>query len=243
MTRSETPRGRFLQSRPDDLREAHPGHRLSYVVREMPAFLERLAAELPVSESESARVLDYGCADVPYRHFFPPSADVVTVDLPGNPNAAVEVASDGTLPLESESFDAVMSTQVLEHVSDPRLYLSECHRVLRPGGRLLLSTHGIFPYHPDPTDYWRWTSDGLRRIVAEAGFEVRHFEGFVGLTGTGLQLVQDGVYHRLPRPLRPVLAACMQALIRLAERFQTREGRSSDALVFGLVAEKTACAS
>jgi SAM-dependent methyltransferase len=241
MSRPSIPPGRFLQARPDDLREAHPGHRLSYVVREMPAFLERLATELSIGES--ARVLDYGCADAPYRHFFSSSAEVVTADLPGNPNATVEVGSDGTLPLEAESFDAVMSTQVLEHVSDPRLYLSECHRVLRPGGRMLLSTHGIFPYHPDPTDYWRWTSAGLRRTVAEAGFEVRRFEGFVGLTGTGLQLVQEGVYHRLPPALRPVLALFMQALIRLAERFQTPEGRSSDALVFALVAEKPACGS
>ena len=55
------------------------------------------------------------------------------------------------------SFDAVLSTQVLEHVADPGALPAERFRVLRPGGRLLLSTHGIFVYHPDPDDYWRWT--------------------------------------------------------------------------------------
>ncbi len=82
----------------------------------------------------------------------------------------------------------VLSTQVLEHVDRPGLYLAECHRVLRPGGRMLLSTHGIMVFHPDPVDYWRWTCDGLQRAVRDAGFEIVRFEGIVGLAATGIQL-------------------------------------------------------
>ena len=61
------------------------------------------------------------------------------------------------------------------------------------GGRLLLSTHGVFFYHPDPEDYWRWTCAGLRRIVSDAGLEVERFEGMMGLLAVGLQITQDAI--------------------------------------------------
>lgn len=227
---------RFLRNRPADLRTARPWHRLAHIVRELPAALERLAAELQVPAG--GQVLDFGCADAPYHGFFAPGTEIVGADLPGNPHARVDIRADGTLPVEDASFDAVLSTQVLEHVGDPRRYLAECFRVLRPGGRLLLSTHGIMVYHPDPVDLWRWTSAGLDRAVRDAGFDVVHSEGIMGLGATGLQLVQDAYYWRLPRPLRPVLALVLQTLIALADRIEPRASRDMNALVFAVVARR-----
>jgi hypothetical protein len=93
-------------------------------------------------------------------------------------------------------------------------------------------------YHPDPVDYWRWTCAGLQRAVEEAGFEVERFEGIMGLAATGLQLIQDSLYYRLPPRLRPALALCLQSLIKLADRFEGGESRRLNALVFALVAQK-----
>jgi SAM-dependent methyltransferase len=225
---------RFHADRPTDLRQARRSHRLAHVIRALPAGLEELAADLP----DTGRVLDYGCADVPHRRFFSPGADYVAADLPGNPQATLVILPDGTLDEPDESFDVVLSTQVLEHVSDPELYLSECHRLLRPGGRMLLSTHGMMVFHPDPVDYWRWTCEGLQRAVHDAGFEVVRFEGIVGLAATGLQLLQDALVYRLPRPLGRAFAFCMQTLMGWADRLQSRESRRYNALVFALVAEK-----
>nr|AYC79423.1 hypothetical protein [uncultured bacterium] len=227
---------RFHEKRPTDLRTARPWHRLAYIIDALPAALERLSAELRVPAG--GRVLDYGSAESPYRGFFAADTDFVAADLPGNPHAPVVIAPDGTVPLPAESFDAVLSTQVLEHVADPAVYLAECFRVLRPGGRMLLSTHGLMVYHPDPVDYWRWTCAGLERAVREAGFEIRGFEGIMGLAATGLQLVQDATYWHLPRPLRPVLALVLQSLIRIADRLQSDGSRRLNALVFAVVAEK-----
>ena len=226
---------RFLASRPADLHVPRPWHPLSYIVRRLHARVDALSAELDLPAG--ARILDYGCADAPYRHLFA-HADYQGADLPGNPNATLEIRPDGTLPVPDASFDAILSTQVLEHVNDPGLYLSECYRVLRPGGRLLLTTHGIMVYHPDPVDYWRWTCAGLRRAVAEAGFEIERFEGIMGLAATGLQLVQDATYYYLPRPLRPVYALFLQSLIALVDRVQSWGGRDLNALVFAVIARK-----
>ena len=151
---------RYIADRPKDIRRATPWHRYGHHIRTLPARLEALSHDLAVPPG--GRVLDYGCAEVPYRGFFAADVDYVAADLPGNPHATLVLDEDGTIPLPDDSFDAVMSTQVLEHVTDPAGYLAECFRVLRPGGRLLLSTHGIFIYHPDPVDLWRWTSGGMR---------------------------------------------------------------------------------
>ena len=229
---------RYIADRPKDQRRATPWHRYGHHTRTLPARLEALSRDLAVPPA--GRVLDYGCADVPYRRFFGPDVDFVAADLPGNPHATLLLGDDGTVPAPDGAFDAVLSTQVLEHVVDPALYLRECHRVLRPGGRLLLSTHGTFVYHPDPVDLWRWTCAGLRHAVEQAGLEVVRFEGIVGLLATGIQLIQDAVYWHLPRPLRPLLALCLQSLAALADRIEGQESRDRDGQVFGLVAAKPA---
>lgn len=227
---------RYHSGRPTNLRSGPPWHRLAYVIRALPRGIAQLSRELHIPSS--GRLLDFGCADVPYRRLFPDTVDYVSADLPGNPQASVVIRPDGTVPVDAASCDAVLSTQALEHVADPDLYLSECFRVLKPRGRLLLSTHGVMPYHPDPVDFWRWTCAGLERIVMAPGFELVRFEGIMGLTACGLQLFQDGIYYRLPPLMRPLLALTIQNLIAVAERSERPESRRLNALVFMLIAEK-----
>ena len=234
MSVTEAPR--FNTDRPAEVRQAPRWSRLAHVVRALPKMIAELAQELLIPAH--GRVLDYGCADMPYRHLLPPGAEYVPADIPGNPEALVEVQPDGTLALPDDCFDAVLSTQVLEHVQDPAVYLSECHRLLRPGGRMLLSTHGIMVWHPDPVDHWRWTCGGLRNAVEGAGFRVVRFEGVVGLAATGVQLFQDAVVYSFPRPLRKPFAFFMQLLVAVADRLQGAESKRQNALVFALVAEK-----
>lgn len=199
--------------------------------------ITRLAGRLEVPDDGA--VLDHGCADKPYRGLFPEGVRFVGADLAGNPDAELEISGDGALAAGDEEFDAVLSTQVLEHATDPATHLAESFRVLRPGGRMLLSTHGIMIYHPDPVDLWRWTAAGLRRIVEDAGFEVEHFEGMMGLAPTGLQLFQDSVYYRLSRPgARNAWARLMQSLIARADRFEGPGAARDNALVFALIARK-----
>ena len=136
-THGSQPGARYHQARPQDIRSARPWHRYAHHIRVLPARLEALAGDLRAPAQ--ARVLDYGCAEVPYRHFFGPDADFVPADLEGNPNARLLLSPDGTVPVEDAGFDVVLSTQVLEHVTDPGTYLAECFRVLRPGCLLYTS--------------------------------------------------------------------------------------------------------
>ena len=226
----------YQPSRPANVHRAHARHPYAHHIRRLGAGLRALAADLRMAPD--GRVLDYGCAELPYRDLFGPGVEFVGADLPGNRHAAVSLNPDGTLPVPDASFDAVLSTQVLEHVEDPALYLAECFRVLRPGGRMLLSTHGIFVYHPDPVDLWRWTSEGLRRAVEDAGFLVVRFEGIVGLAATGLQLLQDALISRLSPRWVPRLALVMQPIVAFADRFESRRSLGYNAQVFALVAER-----
>ena len=116
-------------------------------------------------------LLDFGCGSSPYRSLFP-NVEYRRADY--TPSAGIDYAvrDDQTIEEQDGTFDYLLSTQVLEHVRRPEIYLAECFRLLRPGGTLLLSTHGIFEEHGCPYDFRRWTADGLAEELTRAGFAV-----------------------------------------------------------------------
>lgn len=86
--------------------------------------------------------------------------------------------------------------------------------------------------------HWRWTCSGLRKAVEDAGLEIVAFEGIVGMAATGLQLVLDSMYWKLPRLLRAPVALVVQILIALADRLEPRASKDMNALVFAVVAHR-----
>lgn len=114
----------------------------------------------------SARTLDIGSGDRPYRHLFPNSCAVDAQERPGVPLDYVADAHDLSV-IPSQSFDVVLCTEVLEHLHTPHRAIAEFRRVLKPQGLLLLSTRFIYPLHETPIDYFRFTKYGLQHLLRD----------------------------------------------------------------------------
>jgi SAM-dependent methyltransferase len=149
------------------------------------------------AKSVRGDVLDYGCGEMPYRSLFTHSTSYIGADV-ANPNADIIYEPEAGLPLSDGSVDGVLSTQVLEHVRDPAQYLAECRRVLRPMGRLLLTTHGFWAWH-GPGDWRRWTHEGLIYDVESAGFRVLDLDAVCIARVFFLQFMNVMVFSRLSR--------------------------------------------
>jgi len=109
---------------------------------------------------KSASICDVGAGG---RRILP---DVTTVD--GFAAPGVDVVSDiHRLALSDRVFDCVFCTGTLEHVRDPRQAVAEIHRIVRPGGIVHIDVPFIQGYHADPTDYWRFTLDGLKLLCED----------------------------------------------------------------------------
>jgi SAM-dependent methyltransferase len=125
--------------------------------------------------SASGELCDVGCGDKPYEALFTPwITRYVGVEFDEtygtsayartNPKADVVYAGD-RLPFADASFDTVLCNQVGEHVPDPRAFFAELCRVLRAGGRLILTVPFSYRVHSEPNDYHRFTRYALERYA------------------------------------------------------------------------------
>jgi SAM-dependent methyltransferase len=180
---------------------------------------ELLVEWLKNVRSENAFVLDVGGRIQPYRALLP-GARYIAIDLRRTPLVSV-VASADQIPFPNDGFDLVFCTQVLEYVPDPGFVVSEMHRVLKPGGMLVLSVPSIFPRDADE-DRWRFLPAGIRQllsafskveIVAEGG----SVAGFFRTVNVGLYLFARYSFLRtlLSYSLIPILnlmGLCLEAI-------------------------------
>jgi SAM-dependent methyltransferase len=146
------------------------------------------------------RVLDVGCGEKPYLPYFATAGEYVGVDVDGGAQPDLVGAAE-SLPVEDASFDLVLCIQVLEHVEDPARAVRELGRAVRPGGRVLVATHGVYPYHPGPADHWRWTHTGLAKLLEDNGgwstVEVVPGAGTASSVGLVVGVYVDQVAQRL----------------------------------------------
>lgn len=163
--------------------------------------------------SERIRILDYGCGGSPYRSLFQ-NSEYVRADFTPCDGLDFLLPADSSVPEADRSFDMVLSTQVLEHVPDPTHYVAECFRVLKPGGRLVLSTHGLFEDHGCPYDFHRWTADGLRLLLEQAGLKIREAKKLTCGPRALCVLINQGIW-KLQAPRSSFFGAGMWGLRRL----------------------------
>lgn len=132
----------------------------------------RFLAEQARAMKPASRVLDVGAGEAPYRELFAEQA-YVTLDYADTPHSGevdLRGAADA-IPAVDGSFDAIVCTQVLEHVPRPLQALHEFHRVLRPGGVLMATVPFAWEEHETPFDFFRYTRYGIEQLLADAHFE------------------------------------------------------------------------
>ena len=140
---------------------------------------ERIGAA--AGEGRLARVLDLGCGDSPYRSFFGGSVErYVRLDV--DPGVRPDLIGRAeALPFAGESFDGLLSAQVLLLVDDPAAVVQEIRRVTRPGARIWVSCHGAWP-DSSPRPENRFGEPDLHRLFAPLGaVEVIPQGGMLGL--------------------------------------------------------------
>jgi len=111
------------------------------------------------------RVQKRGAFDVGRCH-----AQVVYANLSADKKPDVQCRAE-SIPVRSKAVNVVICAELLEHVKDPVLVLSETFRVLRHGGILLMCTPFLNRIHADPSDYGRYTEFYWREILSAIGFE------------------------------------------------------------------------
>ena len=212
--------------------EVSVGHHHYIVLSLLNAWMETVAA--PVA---SGVVLDYGCGGQPYRRLLERyAARYIGADVA----AAAGITPDVVLtpgepvPLPDASVDTILSTQVLEHVYDFKAYLADCSRLLRPGGKLILSAPMHWRHHEVPYDYWRFTRFSLWQSLENANFCILDFRPCGGIFAMLGQAFMDHLSER-GRHSRLVSGLINQVALWLDKRLAD----TNDTLGWMCIAEKS----
>jgi len=134
-----------------------------------------------VKRLRPARLLDLGCGDGRLACLVKLACPGVTIHgcdvsdvalsrSEGLDRSYVLDLDTDPLPEPGESFDVVTASEVLEHLSGPRYVLAEVRRVLKPGGRLLVTVPNVA--------FWRFRWQALRGEVPSVTADERHLHSY-----------------------------------------------------------------
>jgi SAM-dependent methyltransferase len=133
--------------------------------------IEQYAPEL------NGRLLDFGCGSKPYQSLFINASQYIGLDYESEGHShtseSIDVMYDGkTIPFPDEHFDSVFSSEVFEHIFNLEEILPEIKRVMKKGGKILITCPFVWNEHEVPVDYARYTQFALKHLLEKNGFEI-----------------------------------------------------------------------
>ena len=124
-------------------------------------------------------VIDVGVGRAPYRGMIDCKKYIaVDIERRGNIDDLIIADINKKLPLDDNSADLIIMTEVLEHLHCPTLAMSEMNRILKPNGQIILTTPLLWPIHEEPNDYQRYTKYGLKKLLSDTGFKNIKITGY-----------------------------------------------------------------
>lgn len=111
-----------------------------------------------------------------YRKFWGNSGKIVSLNISNQSKPDIVHNLEKPLPIENESYDNVLLINVLEHIHNYKGLLRESARIIKKNGTIIIAVPFLFPIHPSPFDFWRFSEDVLRIEVSQAGFAVASIE-------------------------------------------------------------------
>jgi len=143
----------------------------------------------------TGRLLDIGCGHKPYQEMIR-CREYIGMEMTDKFKPDIVGDVRNMHMFESNTFDSILSNQVLEHIDNVGQALREMQRVLKPGGYCVLTAPFIARLHGLPHDYWRFSISGLRYLLEKSGFKVEVIEAMGGYFTTLYYLRQFFVYEK-----------------------------------------------
>jgi SAM-dependent methyltransferase len=195
-----------------------------------------------VAPYSRGRLLDLGCGEKPYFDVFKHRVDsYIGLEHPMtlHKNDKIDLFGDAcNLPFADESFDTVVSFQVMEHIPEPDKMIAEVNRVLVTGGHAIFTTPFMWGIHEAPNDYYRFTKYGLRYLFEKNGFEIRELlanTGFWAMAGLRLNYYLARFAHGFVRYAFIPIFLIVQVLAQTLDKIDKVE---SDTAGYVVVSKK-----
>jgi SAM-dependent methyltransferase len=143
----------------------------SYIVED----LQAAAYEAALLEHARGLLIDLGCGNAPLTGVYGPRVDeYIWADWPASSDRQLfqldhEVDLNEKLALPSKSYDTVLLSDVLEHIAEPDLLMSELARITKPNGHIIVGVPFMYSVHEKPHDYHRYTRFKLSHFASKHG--------------------------------------------------------------------------
>ena len=129
------------------------------------------------------KCIDIGCGDMPFRPLIKKHVTQYdSVDIEKRvPDVTYLADIQDMSVIASDRYDSALCLEVLEHVPNPLKAITEIHRILKKGAKLVCSTPHLSRLHEEPHDYYRFTKYGLKYLFENSGFHIISIEPAGGI--------------------------------------------------------------